>query len=81
MDYIDAFATSAARMNSAVFMRMLSYKLELAFLRYRLVKNELHGALLFCTKKGTGKSQVRYSTALNFIQEHNLVLNCSQYIA
>lgn len=31
MDYIDAFATSLVKMNSAVFMHTLLYKLELAF--------------------------------------------------
>jgi len=31
MDYIDAFATSLVKMNSAVFVHMLLYKLELTF--------------------------------------------------
>ena len=44
-------------------------------------EHELCGAQFVCTKQATDKTQILDSTALTFIQERNLILSHSQFIA
>lgn len=75
MDYIDAFAPLLIRIISAV---VVLHGLGTPSPRRSSDKEHgLNAALLFLTKKARDRSQILSPTAFSFIQECDLILNCS----